>query len=67
MFQTNYNTFNAITFFLVFLIVFEVLCLASGRASEGVKPQIFVLVMSLGCATVAGFDDKIKVGPRKLC
>jgi hypothetical protein len=64
MFHQNYDIYNAITFFLLFLVIFETLNLVTGeQSSEDVKPQLLLVLLSLGVGLIAGFDIRNDLGP----
>ncbi len=65
MFHQNYYIYNAITFFLLFIVIFEDLNLVTGESPVGVKPQLFLVSLSLGVGLIAGFDIRNDLGPRR--
>ncbi len=65
MFHQNYDMYNPITFFLLFIVIFEALNLVTGESPESVKPHLFLVLLSLGVGSIAGFDIKTDLGPRR--
>lgn len=66
MFHHNYDIYNAITFFLLFLVIFEAMNFVTGeQRPEDVKSQLFLILMSLGFGVIAGFDIRTELGPRR--
>ena len=58
MFQ-NYDIFNAVTFFVVFLFILEALNFATGRQMHtNINPQMLILLMSLFMGIVSGYKVK---------
>jgi hypothetical protein len=47
------------------LVIFETLNIVTGESPEGVKSQLFLILMSFGFGVIAGFDIKTDLGPRR--